>query len=64
MSGDLSLSMSLLCFVIICCFMTLMSERVVSKATRECGYCMANVGIRCYAIFQETFSKWTCKFIY
>ena len=27
MSGDLSLSVSLLCFISICCFMALMSER-------------------------------------
>ena len=37
---------------------------VVGKAKRECGCCMANVDIRCYVIFQETFSKWTCRFIY
>ena len=36
----------------------------VGKATRECGCCMVNVGIRCYVIFQETFLKWSCKFTY
>ena len=38
--------------------------KVVGKATRECGCCMANVGIRCYVIFRETFTKWICKFVY
>ena len=37
---------------------------VQSKATRERGYCMANVGMRCYVIFRETFSKLTSKFLY
>ena len=23
--------------------------------------CMANIDIRCYVIFREIFSKWTCK---
>ena len=27
--------------------------KVVGKATRECGCCMAKVGIRCYVIFRE-----------
>ena len=38
--------------------------KVVGNATRERGCCMANVGISCYVIFRETFSKWTCKFLY
>ena len=36
----------------------------VGKATRERGCCMANIDMRCYVIFRETFLKWTCKFIY
>ena len=31
---------------------------VVCKTTRDCDCCVANVGIRCYGIFRETFSKW------
>ena len=38
--------------------------KVVGKVTRERGCCMANIGIRCYDIFRETFSKWTCKFVF
>ena len=38
--------------------------KVIGKAMRERGCYMANVGIRCYVIFRETFSKCTCKFIY
>ena len=37
---------------------------VVGKSTRECGCCMANVGIRCYVIFQEVLSKWTYRSIH
>ena len=47
--------MSLSCFVIICCFMTLNVGKVVGKATRERGCCKANIDIRCYVIFRETF---------
>ena len=32
-------------------------EKVVGKATSECGYCMTNVGTRCYVIFREALSK-------
>ena len=38
--------------------------KVVGKAMRGRDCCMDSVGIRCYVIFQETFSKWTCKFVY
>ena len=51
MSGNLRWPVSLLCFVIRCCFMALNDRKVVDNATRERGCCMNNVGIPCYVIF-------------
>ena len=45
---NLSLSVSLLCFVIKSGFMALIFGKVVGKATTEGGCCITNVGIRCY----------------
>ena len=59
---DFSLSVSLLCLVML--FYSTYAGKVEGKATREHGCCIANVSIRCYTIFQETFSKWICKFVY
>ena len=61
-SADLNLSV----FVLLCHWMLFYGayvEEVGGKATRECGCCMTNVGVRCYVILRETLLKWTRKSI-
>ena len=64
MSGDLSLSVSIVMLSHYMLFYGTYVGKIVGKATRECGCCIVNISIRYYAIFRETFSKWTCKFVY
>ena len=52
--GDLSLSVMLYHHVLL--YGTYVGE-VVGKATRECGCCMTDVGIKCCVFFSERHSR-------